>query len=86
MREIIIISRCLRVKKNNAQEQMGEFHFKGVYSGHAIKKIYLGIKRGQEVVVNEEYLLHIQLFTVREGSLTGKIMRLKNLNDCFAKD
>lgn len=65
---------------------MGEFHFKGVYSGHSIKKIYLRIKLGQDVVVNDEYLLHIQLFTVRDESLTGKIMRLKNLNDCFAKD
>lgn len=86
MREIIIISRCQRIKRHNALEQLGEFHFKGVYSGEMIKRIFLIIPLNQTIEINEEYVLHVQLFYIREDYLMGKIIRAKNLALCFQQD
>lgn len=86
MRDIIIISRCQKIRNRNAIEQTGEFHFKGVYLGESIKKIVLSIPLHQTITVDEEYILHIKLQFIDEHCLWGKIIKSKRLADCFVCD
>jgi hypothetical protein len=86
MREIILISHCQNIKRLNALEQVGTFHFKGVYSGELIKKIVLKIPLNQTIKIHEEYLLHVQIISVQEQCLWGKILKSKLLAECFMND
>ncbi len=86
MREVIIISRCQKIRKTTTAYRIGEFHFKGVYSGDLIKRLCLRINSNVEVKVNEDYILHVKFEMIKGDVLTGEVIRLKNLDACFCKD
>lgn len=85
MKTVIIVSKCLRVTKIDPEIGNYEFHFKGVYAGESLKKILLtgsldfNLKRG------EEYLIYLQVQTVENNSLSGKIIKVKRIDECWDK-
>lgn len=79
MKNVIILSKCLKVTKINPKETMCQFHFKGVYHGHVVRKIHL-IGDGQDIIKKgEEYLVAIQVLFVEETVIKGKIVKVKNI-------
>lgn len=62
---------CVKVKK-----RYSIFHFKGVYNGHKINSIILDCN---EFEVDEEYLLYVDVVSIKNGTLYGKIITKKLL-------
>lgn len=83
MKTLIIISKCLRVTKMNSQENWYEFHFKGVYSGESIKRVFLKGNEAHILKKNEEYLMYIQLSSISDGIIKGNILKYLKLNECW---
>ena len=67
-------------------EESGEFHFKGVYAGQIIKKINLMVSLSQKIVLNEDYILHVEVHRIENECLWGKLIKSKALSECFMKD
>lgn len=78
MKTVIIVSKCLRVTKFAY-----EFHFKGVCAGEVVQKIVLTGK--EDILKNEEYLIYVQVFSIENGVLNGRILKAKKLDDCWDK-
>ncbi len=83
MKNIIIVSKCLRVSPYSSEENSYYFHFKGVFAGDLLKEVILhgrkdfGIKRG------EEYLIYVQMKEMKNGTLWGKILKIRPLEECW---
>lgn len=82
MRTVIIVSKCLRVTKFNRNESRYEFHYKGVFKGSYIKKIVLHGDIKIAIDRGEEYLIFVESPNVLSETLFGKIIKIKNLNQC----
>jgi hypothetical protein len=84
MKNVIIVSKCLRVTHSKTQESLYHFHFKGVCAGESLRKVVL---RGTNVQIKlgEEYLLFVRVGSFIEGTLYGEIIKLKPLEDCWDK-
>jgi hypothetical protein len=81
MKNVIIVSKCLGVTQINPQESWYEFHFKGVYAGKSLKKIRLLGKQGLKLTCGDEYLLYIQINSLKGGILSGLILKTAPLLD-----
>lgn len=83
MKNIIIVSKCIRISSHSSEENNYYFHFKGVFAGDLLKEVILrgrkefGIKRG------EEYLIYVQMTALEGGTLLGKIIKIKPLDECW---
>lgn len=67
----------------NSQEYNYEFHFKGVYAGETVKRVFLSGDQYCSLKKNEEYLLYIELYSVLNGSLKGKIVKFLKLSEAY---
>lgn len=85
MKAIIIISKCSKIKLLNNDEIVCEFHFKGVYAGHVVKRILLKAAINHNIIKNEEYLLYVQLIRCNREVLEGKIIKVRLLSECWDK-
>lgn len=85
MKTIIIVSRCLRVKKHGPEHELCEFHFKGVCAGEALKSLQLKSRKDFQVKKNEDYLMYVQVEKLLQGRLEGTILKIKMLDECWDK-
>lgn len=85
MKTVIIVSKCLRVTKFNSHESTYEFHFKGVCAGESIQKVFLLGRLDFEIRRGEEYLMYVQMISFEGGTLKGKILKAKLLDECWDK-
>jgi len=83
MKNLIIISKCLRVTKFNPQISICEFHFKGVFAGAVIRKIQLQTPVNFSLKKGEEYLLYVQAQVAQNGILKGITLKSKNLSEIY---
>lgn len=74
--ELILLTRCLG--KSPQDETL--FHFKGVFLGNKIKYVKLRNSTRENIVVGEDYILHINAAIVKGFTLRGTVIRVKNLN------
>lgn len=84
MKTIIIVSRCLKVKRSTASEyETCEFHFRGVCAGEVLKRLVLKSRKDFLIRKNEDYLMYVQITKLEEGILEGAILKVKRLDDCW---
>ena len=83
MKTVIIVSKCLRVTNFKSSEKSYEFHFKGVYAGEVVQKVILYGSEKLSISKGEEYLMYIQFLTLICGTLTGKVIKIKLLDECW---
>lgn len=79
MRTIIIISRCLKIKKaKNTNTYL--FHFKGVYLGQQVNSLEL-IHSG-ELSLGHDYVMRVKVHSLDVNRvLKGDILYAKDLDD-----
>lgn len=85
MKTVIIVSKCLRVTKFNSSELTYEFHFKGVFAGELLRKVILQGSQNLHIKKGIEYLMYVQTTSVIDGTLKGKILKSKVLDECWDK-
>ena len=82
MQTVIIISKCTRVIKLKTDEIWYEFHFKGVCAGVKLNKIMLRTRELIQVLKGEEYLIYVEVISLKGSILKGDIVKIKNLENC----
>ncbi len=85
MKTVIIVSKCLRVTKFNSDENTYEFHFKGVCAGESLRRVILRGRQDFAIKKGQEYLMYVQMITFQDGTLKGKILKAKLLDECWDK-
>lgn len=85
MKTLIIVSKCLKITKLNQSENLYQFHFKGVFSGQALKTIVLRGRKDFQLAKGEDYLMYVQMLSWDSGTLKGSILKAKPLSECFDK-
>ena len=86
MKNVIIVSKCLEANPNREdpakREVFYHFHYQGVFAGDVIKRVIL---KGSEfdIKVGEEYLIYVELDKIKDQVITGKIHRIKLLDECW---
>ena len=81
MNIVIIVSVCLRVIKMKKNRTQFEFHFRGVYAGFSLKKVFLTGDGDLVLQKDKEYLIKVKVNSVEEGVLKGEILRIKSLEE-----
>ncbi len=82
MRNIVIVSKCLKIEASKYLENRYHFHFRGVYGGKVIRKIILECPSGFLIQEGSEYLLYVRVEKIWDKTLWGKIIKLKPLEEC----
>lgn len=85
MKTVIIVSKCSRIIKLNQTENWHQFHFKGVCAGEALGKVMLKGRKDFLIKKGEEYLMYVPLISICSGILTGEIVKVKLLKECWDK-
>jgi hypothetical protein len=62
-----------------------EFHFKGVYAGELLTKVILQGSQNLSIKKGVEYLMYVQIISVVDVTLKGKILKSKVLDECWDK-
>lgn len=75
MEKIIVLSRCISVRKNG-----GDFHFRGFFLGHKIKKIKIHNETPECFELRSDYILYLEVSQIRNEVLWGKCLKVKNIN------
>ncbi len=83
MKTVIIVSKCSRIIKFNQSEDWYQFHFKGVCAGEALEKVMLRGRKDFLIRKGEEYLMYVGLIAISKGVLTGEILKVKLLSECW---
>jgi hypothetical protein len=83
MKTLIIISKCLRVTKIKSEEKWYEFHFKGVWAGESLKRIFLQCSNDIIIKKNEEYLMYVRMTSLADGILRGVVIKSVQVKDCW---
>lgn len=81
MRTVIIVSKCLRVTKFSSDENTYEFHFKGVFAGVSLRRVILQGHQEFAIKKSVEYLMYVQMIDSQDGTLKGKILKAKLLDE-----
>ena len=81
MRTLIAVSRCIK-----AQNGIGEFSFRGFYSGIEIMLLVLKMPPDVEWKKREDYVLYIRVLSVEGGLLKGVVLRSRELDQLMCKD
>lgn len=79
MKTVIIVSKCLA----NFGDGTARFEFKGTFWGDPIKDIILNHEGKFNLVVGKEYLMYVNLKAVKDGILSGTILKAKELDDSW---
>ncbi|MFL5783915.1 MAG: hypothetical protein ACJ76H_04835 [Bacteriovoracaceae bacterium] len=85
MKNIIIVSKCVRISPYSSEENNYYFHFKGVFAGDLLKEVVLRGRKEFHIERGEEYLIYVQMIALEKGTLWGKILRIKPLDECWDK-
>jgi hypothetical protein len=85
MKTLIIVSKCLKESKINPEESLYEFHFKGVCSGAALKKVILRARHDFCLIPGEEYLMYVAPISMKGGTLKGLVIKSRRLDECWDK-
>lgn len=86
MKKIIIVSRCLRVWRDEHDERYwGRFSFRGFYAGEEITQLLLLAPRGSSWR-QDDYLMYVVVRSCRQGLLTGEVLRAKCLDQLTCRD
>ena len=83
MKNIIIVSKCIRITPYSSDENYYYFHFKGVFAGDLLKEVILRGRKEFSITKGEEYLIYVQMTALEKGILWGKILRIKPLDECW---
>ena len=83
MKNIIIVSKCLRIANYSSEENSYSFHFKGVFSGDFLKEVILYGRKDFAIKKGEEYLIYVQMKDIKNGTLWGKILKFRPLEECW---
>ena len=83
MKNIIIVSKCIRISPYSSEENNYYFHFKGVFAGDLLKAVILRGRKEFSIRRGEEYLIYVQMIKLEGGTLWGKILRIKPLEECW---
>lgn len=83
MKNIIIVSKCIRISSFSSEENNYYFHFKGVFAGDLLKEVILRGRKEFSIKRGEEYLIYVQMTALESGILMGKIIKLKPLEECW---
>lgn len=75
----------MKVVKHTTAENLFHFHFRGVCSGEALKKVILKGNKDLNLKKGEEYLMYVQLVSFEVGTLKGNIIKCKALDECWDK-
>jgi hypothetical protein len=86
-KNIIIVSKLLHTSPlevdPNGPEVYYHFHFKGVFAGDLLQSVKLIGPRLPEMVTGEEYLLYVRMIALEAGTLLGRILKVKPLEECW---
>lgn len=85
MKNIIIVSKCIRVSSFSSEENTYYFHFKGVFAGDLLKEVILQGRKEFTIKKGEEYLIYVQMTAIENAKLRGKILRIRPLDECWDK-
>jgi hypothetical protein len=85
MNTVIIVSICLRVTNFDLNENIYEFHFKGVCAGESLRRVLLRGQRDLAIKRGDEYLLYVNLHSIEKGILRGQIIKSKPIDQCWDK-
>ena len=77
MKNVIVISRCLKIKKSSQIKYI--FHFKGVYLGLQVNSMELTSET--VLKVGRDYLMRVQVRAYEDGILMGNILTAHDLDD-----
>lgn len=83
MKNIIIVSKCIRISSHSSEENNYYFHFKGVFAGDLLKEVILRGRKEFRIQRGEEYLIYVQMTALEGGTLLGKIIKIKPLDQCW---
>ncbi len=83
MKNIIIVSKCIRITPFSSEENYYYFHFKGVFAGDLLKEVILRGRKEFLIKKGEEYLIYVQMTSLEKGTLWGRILRIKPLDKCW---
>jgi hypothetical protein len=86
MKNVIIVSKCTKISNYSESENNYSFHFKGVFAGDLLKEVILRGSKDLNVKVDEEYLIYVQIVALEKNTLHGKILKIKNLTECWEKE
>ena len=85
MKNFIIVSKCLRVTKIDQVDSLAEFHFKGVFAGRDVRRVFLFFNNETKISLGMEYLIFAELVAYEEKKLRGRVVKVKNLDSCADK-
>jgi hypothetical protein len=83
MKNVVIVSMCLKVNCSKDGMDTYYFHFKGVCQNRTLKGVVLKGRRSLGVVKGEEYLIYVGEVSYDEDVLQGVIIKLKPLKECW---
>lgn len=83
MKNLIIVSKCVRVSPFSSEENAYYFHFKGVFAGDLLKEVILRGRKDFAIRRGEEYLIYVQLLKLEGSTLRGKILKIRPLDECW---
>jgi hypothetical protein len=83
MKNIIIVSKCIRITPFSSEENYYYFHFKGVFAGDLLKEVILRGRKDFLIRKEEEYLIYVRMNSLERGTLWGSILRIKPLEQCW---
>jgi hypothetical protein len=83
MKNIIIVSKCIRVIKFNDVSRECHFQFSGVCGGEALRKVILKSQNHHQIKKGEEYLMYVRFHSCEAGVLKGEILKVKLLDECW---
>ena len=84
MKSVIVVSICEKVKKMNGGNLLYEFHFRGFLSGYRITKVFVESERIKDIIVNEEYVLYLEIIKIEQTYLYTRLLKSKALkNICY---
>lgn len=83
MKNVIIVSKCVRVSSCSSEECLYTFHFKGVFAGDLLRSVVLRGRKDFNIRRGEEYLLYVILEKIEKEVLSGKILKIRPLEECW---
>jgi len=73
--QIYVLSRCLERRDQSFGFVHFKFHFNGVYRGERIRYILVQADRGCHFEVNEDYLLLLKAYIIKDNILLTSLLK-----------
>ncbi|OUR93083.1 hypothetical protein A9Q84_21505 [Halobacteriovorax marinus] len=83
MQKVIVISGCQKSRVNRFCCEY-DFHFIGYLCGKKVTKIKITSRSDQKIMKGDEYLLFLEVLSLKRGVLLASLIKFKNLkNICY---